>query len=268
MRNNVILTVVLLFISLLLCAYSNKNPNIAKIGQSVIKEVEYPFLYATSSVGGFIKSGFGDYFNLVNVKEENRKLLVQLKSLEAKNLQLLESKKENERLSEILDFKMATESSGQTASVISVSSSSQIQSLTINKGSSSGLLIGQAVVVGNALVGQITSLSSSTASVLLISDSLSGVDSIIQETRVRGVARGVGSYKMEWKYIVREDKVVVGDRIITSGLDGVFPKGLSVGVVTEVGLDHDSDLFHYIKVEPSVSLSQIETVLVLEREDA
>jgi len=118
------------------------------------------------------------------------------------------------------------------------------------------------VIKGNALVGQVVVVSPNTSRVLLIIDHSSGVDSLIQSSRVRGVVEGLGRDVCELRYVPREEEVAIGDRIITSGVDGVYPKGLMVGLVSDVDKGAGS-LFWSVKVKPAVNFSRLETVLII-----
>ena len=98
---------------------------------------------------------------------------------------------------------------------------------------------------------------------MLLSDPNSGVDAIIQSSRVRGVVEGAGSFKASWNYVLSEDKLEVGDRVITSGMDGVYPKGLLIGVVSKVSSQKDGKLFKKVLIEPAVNFFKLESVFVV-----
>jgi rod shape-determining protein MreC len=119
-----------------------------------------------------------------------------------------------------------------------------------------------AVVHPRGVVGQITSVSSSSARVLLVSDHSSGVDVLIQGSRVRGVLEGAGEKVCELKFVTKENLVKVGDVVVTSGMDQVFPKGLIVGTVSEVS-SQTGTLFQTIEVRPAVNFARVEEVVVV-----
>jgi rod shape-determining protein MreC len=118
------------------------------------------------------------------------------------------------------------------------------------------------VVQYHGLVGLVIAVSQYSAKVLLITDPSSGVDALVQQSRARGVIEGLGGTECTWRFVLREEPIKIGDRIITSGMDGVFPKGVVVGVVAQIDSERDS-LFHSIVVEPSVNLSTLEEVYIL-----
>ena len=118
-----------------------------------------------------------------------------------------------------------------------------------------------AVVVSEGVVGRVIEVSAHTAKVLLISDPNSAVDVIIQRSRAQGILEGRVEEFGILKYIQKSDDVQMGDKVITSGLGGIFPKGLIVGTVTKVERKRPG-VFQYIEVTPSVDFSRLEEVLV------
>ena len=146
--------------------------------------------------------------------------------------------------------------------VIAYDPSSFVQAVTINRGSSDGIAPGMAVVEGNGIVGQVVAVSLHTARIMLIIDRASSVDALIQSSRVRGIIEGKGRDKSEFVYVGESEEVMIGDKVVTSGLDGVFPKGLIVGVVTAVQKSANG-LFKSIEVTPSVKFYRLESLLVV-----
>ncbi len=261
-RANFILTAVLIFLSLLLSAYSNSNRELGQFGSKVLVNLTAPlsgsFVFTRSSLVDY----FDNYINLFHVQEQNTKLQDQVKFLQAENARFRESEIENQRLHQILKFSVIEQRAGLVANVIAYSNKSQQQTITIDRGSNDGVQLKQVAVDGIALIGQVIAVTKSSAKILLVSDPLSGVDSISQETRARGVVQGAKENLLLWNYLPKEDKVAVGSRIITSGADGIFPHGLSVGVVIQVD-DTQPGMFQEIYIKPATNLSRIETVYLL-----
>jgi rod shape-determining protein MreC len=148
------------------------------------------------------------------------------------------------------------------AEVVGRDASVWFQSLTIDKGERDGLKPGMPVLAPEGVVGMISGTSSHAARVMLLTDPNSGVDVLVQRTRARGIVSGQLEQEAVLKYVKRDEDVKVGDRVITSGLDGVFPKGMPVGHVTEVSRK-DRGLFLYAEVTPSAAASRLEEVLVV-----
>lgn len=248
-------------VSLALTSYSSKYPGLG-IGHSIIAEVIRPFSAVSYNVYDSATTIWDRYINLIQVKRQNEELSARLNGLESKNAELEESQKENIRLKKLLDAKAQTKSVSLAARVIAYDPSGWVQAITINRGSSEGIKEGCAVIEGAGVVGQVITVSPHTSRIMLIIDRASGVDSIVQDSRARGILEGTGSVPLDFKFVNESEEVKVGDKIITSGLDGIYPKGLVIGVVTQSG-NSSGGLFKAIKVTPSVSFSKLEDVLVI-----
>jgi rod shape-determining protein MreC len=122
------------------------------------------------------------------------------------------------------------------------------------------------VLVDEGLVGLVSATTPHAARAMLILDRRSAVDAMIQRSRARGLVRGLGSGgELEFVFMVRGDDVQVGDEVITSGVGGVYPKGIRVGKITSVKADRDQ-LLHTGRVKPAVDFGRLEQVfVVLER---
>lgn len=252
----------LICFSLFLAAFSAKNPGIARIGNSVVSELLGPLQAASHSVDRNVRSIFDSYIFLIKVEDTNKGLTKRVHKLEAENASMKEMESENKRLREILKMTEEKPLSGVTASVIGHDPSGWVAALTLDKGSSSGIAPGMAVVDGHGVVGQVVAVSSGSSKVLLITDHASGVDVLVQGTRTRGVIEGSGSSLCELRYVERNEEIAEGDQVVTSGMDGVFPKGLLVGSVSAVA-EPPGSLFLAVEIEPSVDFSHLEEVLVV-----
>ena len=193
---------------------------------------------------------------------ENQQLRQHLQELEAERNRLLEVEATNRRLREILDFRSQLPSESLTAGVIGNSASTWFRSLTLDKGSNEGVSKGMAVVSPAGVVGLVVAVTAHGAKVLLLTDPHSGVDVINQRSRARGIVAGSLDEGPIVKYVKRSEDIQTGDRLITSGLEGVFPKGLLVGTVTKTR-KKSFGLFQYVGVELAADPSRIEEVLLV-----
>jgi rod shape-determining protein MreC len=134
--------------------------------------------------------------------------------------------------------------------------------VTIDKGEKQGLRKGMAVISPEGVVGQILKTSPDYATVLLITDYNSGIDAIVQRTRAKGIVEGKEGNRCQLKYLLRTEDVEPGDVVITSGLDGKFPKGLMVGEIQEIDKRHFG-VFQYAELVPKVDLARLEEVFVI-----
>lgn len=257
---------VLFCVSLFLASYSAKNKEIATVGNTIVSEFTTPVQNASLGLHNSFSGVWDSYLALVGVQQENEKLHQRLQALEAENSRLLEFQSENKRLRGLLGIIESAELKGIAASVIGSNPSPWVQSLTLDVGTSNGVQRGMAVIEAQGVVGKIINASRNSSEVLLITDHASGVDAIIQRTRARGVIEGSGRRLCRLRYVLKEEELRIGDRIISSGADGIFPKGLLIGVVSE--LDREKrGLFQALEVAPTVDFSRLENVLVLTDSD-
>jgi rod shape-determining protein MreC len=205
------------------------------------------------------------YLWLRNVREENQALKEQLAAVEQKVTDYREAYVENMRLRRLLDFKATIQVDTVAAQVVLHDLTGWFQTLIVDKGFRDGIAPDMPVVNDEGIVGRVLDVSDRYSRVLLITDPGSSVDAIVQRNRVRGVLSGKDGTSCVLKYVRGNLDVQVGDLIITSGKDGVFPKGLRLGVVQGIIKD-PVDLFQRIEVKPLVRLGALEELLVLKRE--
>jgi len=196
------------------------------------------------------------------IQLENENLRRRVMELEEERNRLLEAEATNRRLQKLLDLRAQLPTAAVSAAVIGKSASTWFQSLTIDKGVKDNIRKGMAVVSPAGAVGQIVSVAPKSAKVLLLTDYNSGVDVIVQRSRTRGIVAGSLEGRPHMKHVRRSEGVEEGDRLVTSGLDGIFPKGFLVGTVSEI-YKKNYGLFQYVSVHLAVDPTQIEEVLVV-----
>lgn len=265
-RNLVFITAaMLLACSVSLLGFSIENPDAARVGSHLLSSAMYPLQKVHHEVTQSTNYAWNRYLWLIDVESEKNELLDRVSSLETINSRLLEYKKENQRLQRILNFVNTSEYTGITASVISRDPSNWSKTVTIDRGTSQGLNVGMAVTYGNGVVGQIISVAKRSSKILLITDPSSAIDALLQDNRAWGICEGTGNDDfLSLRYVEKQVgvEVVAGDRVIASGLDGIFPKGTLIGVVHSVDASKHS-LFYEIKVRRTVDLRRLETVFVV-----
>jgi rod shape-determining protein MreC len=224
-----------------------------------------PLQIASQEATHWIK-GLGENYNtLAAFRAENERLRRRIEALEVERQSLLEAQATNLRLKQLLDFRNQLSGAPVIASVIGNSANSWFQSCVLNKGEADGVRKGMAVVTPAGVVGKVVSVTPRTAKVLLLTDPNSGIDVLVQRTRSRGIVSGSLENGVVLKYVKRSEDIQAGDRLITSGMDGVFPKGMMVGTVIRVRKQH-LGLFQFIEVLPAVQSSRVEDVLVVSGE--
>ena len=215
-----------------------------------------------SSVIQGCRNAWSQYFLLVATEKENKKLKKNLREAIAKNSRWREVELSNIRLRRLLEFKATIDLESVAAEVVGRDPSLWYRAAIINKGSRSGIRRGLPVVVPEGIAGQVTDVTHGYSKVMLIIDRNSSVDALVQQSRARGIIKGTSTDRCLFQYVLRKDEVKVGDRIVASGLDGVFPKGLQIGDVTGV-IKRTSDIFQEVTVTPHVNFEKLEEVLVI-----
>jgi rod shape-determining protein MreC len=185
--------------------------------------------------------------------------------LRAEKVHLYEVVQSHDRLKKMLAMKNEVGGPSQVAEVVGRGPSPFLQALYINKGRREGLQRGMPVLHPDGVVGRVERTSGHYAKVLLLPDPNFAVDCYDLRSRVRGILTGVsGEGLCQVKYVARTEDIKTGDILVTSGLDQVFPKGLVLGVVSQV-VSQTKGNFIYIEVVPAVKLSRVEEVLVLQK---
>jgi rod shape-determining protein MreC len=208
--------------------------------------------------GGIVR----DYFDLVGAEQENVRLRADLARARTQQARLAELEVENHHLSELLELKEALGLQSVAANVIGADASGLARTLVLEGGSDEGLEAGMAVLSTGGVVGKLIATGPGSSRVLLINDHNSALDAFDERSRVRGIVAGVVDDGLVMKYVDRSEDVKPGDTIITSGLDGTFPRGLLVGEVTAVGREGPG-LFLTVNVAPAVDFRHLEQVMVV-----
>ncbi len=220
-----------------------------------------PFQEHTTRSIRFVRDIWNHYFFLVSVAKDNTRLKKSLNHVAEKNNRCNETELFNSRLRSLLNFRRTMDERVLAAEVISKDPSPWFKSVIIDKGKSDGVERGMPVVVSEGIAGLVTDVSYLYSKVLLIIDQNCAVDSLIQRTRVRGIIKGK-SDQCFFEYVLRKHGIMEGDTVISSGLDGIFPKGMRVGIVSDVAR-MSPGIFQQITVTPYVDFQKLEEVLVI-----
>lgn len=251
-----------MLISLHLLSTGVRPGSLASLPANALLEILSPLQSSATRLGESAESLVHDYLDLVNTGKENRHLKLELAKVKAQRTRLVELEKENRRLAELLELRDALHLSAVGANVIGGDAVGLSRTLLLGQGRDSGIKLGMAVVSAEGVVGKIIAASQHASRVLLIDDHNSALDAFDQRSRVRAIIAGVVDDGLTMKYVGRTADVKPGDTIITSGLDGIFPRGLLVGKVGKV-VRGTSGMFLKISVKPAVNFSNLEQVLVI-----
>ncbi|MGD0417687.1 MAG: rod shape-determining protein MreC [Terriglobales bacterium] len=229
-----------------------------------VTPLEKALVWAQTSTGNI----WHNYFYLRGVRAENRSLKQQVEKMSLERVRMSQDADQARRLQALLAFKEQFISETMAAQVIGSSGSELSRSVYIDKGYNDGIRPDMAVITADGIVGKVLRADPANrhvALVLLIDDQTSGVGALLDKTRLQGILRGTPSGEVVLEKVMSDETVPPGEMVLTSGGDGIFPKGLLVGTVTKVS--PGSELFLNIRVRPAADLSKLEEVLVVTKID-
>lgn len=237
----------------------------ANFVERAVMMVFVPVMKPAARVSGFIEDVWDNYLNLVGVRQENLRMREEMKGLNARIIAAGETVLANQRLEKLLVMKNSIKAPSLTVSVVGEDLSSWFRTVVIDQGSSSGIAEGMPVVAADGVVGQVVKVASTTSRVLLLTDHTSGIAATIQRSRARGVVKGKSEGLCSLEFTTREEDIKVGDIVITSGIGGVFLKGIPIGEVTMVKRG-EYGIFQTVIIRPLVNISHLEEALVVMRQ--
>ncbi|HQP31068.1 MAG TPA: rod shape-determining protein MreC [Deltaproteobacteria bacterium] len=216
----------------------------------------------------FASGIWNNYIYLINARQENAALRAKVNALEARTMAFGEVRRENMRLRALLDFKTAypdlplvpAEVLGQDISLV-------FKTLVLDKGSADGFFKDMPVMKPGGIVGRVIAVTPHSAQVLLITDVNSAVPAVIENSRVKGIVKGRGDGSLSLEYVKSDEEVKVGDLVVSSGLGGIFPRGITIGSVRSVKRPRHK-MFAEILLKPGVEIGQIEEVFGIGRDVA
>lgn len=245
---------------------SMRDPQQASGPDRVIVRIATPIQYAAATLARGLSHLWGDYIYLVDVKEDNRSLASQNARLKERVAQLEAFEAENRRLKRLLDLKSSVKSDVVSAQVVGKNTNEffRVARVTLDR-EARDIRANLPVIAADGVVGTTLRTAGDTVDVRLVVDAGSGVDVVVERTGARGFVRGTGDatkYSVSVEYVQRTDEVEVGDLLVTSGVGRRFPRGISVGTVTEV-VKRDFGIYQQVTATPSVDFSRLEEVLIV-----
>ena len=211
--------------------------------------------------GNWLHEGWRDYVNIGGLRRENRELREENEKLHIEQARLSEQAAQAGRLQALLDFKQRFIAQTVAAQVIGSSGTEQSRILYIDRGAKDGLHTDMAVITPEGVVGKVRDVFPGTAQVLVLNDATSGVGALLEQSRLHGVVKGTPTGDLLLDHVMVDEKVEPGERVLTSGGDRIYPKGLPIGTVAKVS--PGSDLFLNVRIRPAADLHRLEEVLVV-----
>lgn len=257
-----VVAAVLLIISLAVISYSASRLSETGFLRKMVLEAAAPVEDAVNVSLKGLHDSWKRYLFLVGMEDENRRLRHGNAVLSEQINHYREGYIEGMRLRKLLNLKDGLTNRVVAARVVDRSRASLFKTILIDKGTADGMRVGFPVLSEQGVVGRIIETAWHASQVLLLVDGNSNIDGLIQRSRAQGILQGAGSAGCNLKYISRVEEVLPGDVVLSSGLAGVFPKGLLLGVVTGVSRKGEG-LFQKIDVAPAVDFEKLEEVLAL-----
>ena len=230
--------------------------------QSLLLEVTVPVQKVLLAPVDAASSAWTRYVDLVGVRDENDRLRERLRELEDANLQFREALVASGHLERIASMRDDFEVEMLPAEIVGLDVSPWFRSVLVDRGHGHGVRSGSPVLTDQGVVGLVTATSANAARAMLLLDRQSAIDGVVQRSRARGVVRGTGTGELEFEFVVRGSDVREGDVVITSGMGGVFPKGLRIGVVRSVS-DPGGRLLQTAVLAPAVDFGRLEQTFVM-----
>lgn len=259
-RPGILLAVVILVHVVLVSAQVNTSsgvPLLKAVTFGAFSEVQR----LTRTIIDTVQGVWSGYVALRQVEADNVALRREIQALQVQMQEERALAQRTDNLRQLLDLRDRAGLDTAAAEVIAGAPSPEFQTMTIDKGSSEGLLVDMAVIAPAGVVGRVILASLRASKVQLLIDRNAAAGALIERTRAQGVVIGVGDGTLRLEYVPGTAEVVPGDLVVTSGIDGIYPKGFAIGTIVDV--DRGPGSFHAITVRPAVDFSRLEEVLVV-----
>jgi len=263
-RRPTLLFIVVLSLLFVLMSLSSRTRYVGEtrtMFERTVMTIFSPVPKTVNWIGQTTADMYHGYLDMRRSVNENLGLHRKVIELTTENLKLRQSEGDLKRLRNLLGYAEQFSMPTTMAQAIMLDTSSRFKAVIVDRGSNAGLQINDAVVNANGLIGRVVLTTKDMAKIQLIIDGNSSVGVLIERTRRQGILRGDGAGGAQLYDIPSLADVQPGDKVLTAGIDGIYPKGIPVGVITKA--EKGQDLFKNIAVRPSVDFGTIEEVLVL-----
>jgi len=214
----------------------------------------------TQSISG-VRGMWSGYVALQKVQEENTALKQEMQNLQVRLQQERAEAQRTDNLRQLLELRERAQLDTVAAEVIAGAASPDFKTVTIDKGSSEQLATDMAVISPAGVVGRVILPSRRASKVQLLIDRNAAAGALIERTRVQGVVVGIGDGLLRMEYVPGTADVKTGDLVVTSGIDGIYPKGFVIGTIDHA--DRGAGAYHEIVIRPAVDFSRLEEVLIV-----
>lgn len=237
----------------------------SKSGMPVLQAVAFGLVAEVQRGGAGLVDGvrslWTGYVDLRGTRDENARLRQQLADAQIRLQQERALAQRSAELARLLDLRGRVDLETTAADVIAASATPDFRTVTISKGTSAGLRPDMAVLAPEGVVGRIVVPSARAAKVQLLIDRNAAAGALVERTRAQGVALGTGEESLRLDYVLDTADVKVGDVVVTSGIDGIYPKGFVIGRVEQV--ERSGTSYRAIRIRPAADFTSLEEVLVV-----
>ena len=259
-RNGVLFVAVMLAHVILISAQVNSGsgvPLLETVTFGVFSEVQR----TVATIVGALQHAWGGYVGLRGVRAENETLRHQLDDLQIRFQEERALATRTRQLETLLDLRNQQQLSTRAAQVIAAGASPDFRTVTVDKGTGDGLRSNMAVIAPGGVVGRIVTPGVHAAKVQLLVDRNAAAGGLVERSRAQGVVVGSGDGTLRMEFVPDAADVQVGDVVVTSGIDGIYPKGFVIGRVETV--DRGNGIYMVIRVRPIVDFPRLEEVLIV-----
>jgi rod shape-determining protein MreC len=232
-------------------------PVLQAVAFGLVAEVQRLGAAAFDTVAAF----WGGYVDLRGLREENAALRQQLADAQIRLQQERALAQRSEELARLLELRGRVDLATTAANVVAAAATPDFRTVTIDKGTSAGLRPDMAVLAPEGVVGRVVVPGARAAKVQLLIDRNAAVGALIERSRAQGVVMGIGEGTLRLEFVLDTADITVGDRVVSSGVDGIYPKGFLIGLVDHI--ERAGNAYRLIRVQPAVDFTSLEEVLVV-----
>lgn len=263
-RRPTLLFIVVLAGLFLLMSMSSRTRYVGEtrtMAERTVMTVFSPVPKLVNWMGGTTKDMYHGYIDMRRAVNENIELRRKVASLTTENLKLRQSEADMRRLRSLLAYAEQFNMETSMAQTIMLDTAGRFKSIIIDRGSDDGVEVNDVVANANGLIGRVVLVTKDLAKVQLVTDNNCAVGALTERTRRQGVVRGNGTNAVQMFDIGSLADVQAGDRVLTAGIDGIYPKGIPLGVITKA--ETGQSLFKTITVKPAVDFGAVEEVIII-----
>lgn len=263
-RRPTLLVIVVLSLLFVLMSFSNQTRYVGEtrtMFERTVMTIFSPVPKFVNWIGGTARDMHQGYLDMRRAVNENVELRRKVASLTTENLKLRQSGSDMRRLRSLLAYSEQFSFETSMGQTIMLDTAGRFKSIIIDRGSEDGVQVNDIIANANGLIGRVVLTTNDLAKVQLVTDTNASVGSLVERTRRQGVVRGLGGNTVQLHDIPALADVQPGDRVLTAGIDGVYPKGIPIGTI--VRAEPGQSLFKTVTVRPAVDFGTIEEVIVI-----